>query len=218
MASVALSHGINANSANEASRVVLVKNLSQQGFSTIESVSCKGLYKAARAIDGAVRKQLFDALLGFASQCMTGTEKSLLEKAVASRSGGGRAGQAKFGAIFPIIDQLIENGSPDAAVAFLDTLKEMFYAMRAAIRLKGSKHHETFVSAVTEVQNKSRHMGRKLPLRCAGSTLLGKGLEFDHAVVVHSANMSAQNWYVALTRASKTIRIVSPHRSIRASS
>lgn len=216
------------SSANEPSRASLAKSLSQQGFSTIEAVSCKGLYKAARSIDGAVGKKLFEELLGFASQCMTGTEKSLLEKAVASRRGGGRAGQAKFGAIFPIIDQVIENGSPDASVAFLDTLKdrpganlfrrEMFYAMRAAICLKGANHHETLVSAVTEVQNKSRHMGRKLPLRCVGSTLLVKGLEFDHAVVVHSANMSAKNWYVALTRASKTIRIVSPHRSISASS
>lgn len=49
------------------------------------------------------------------------------------------------------------------------------------------------------------------------STLLVKGLEFDHAVVIHNDNMSAKDWYVALTRASKTLRIVSPHRSIRTS-
>lgn len=193
------------NSVNEGSRAVLARNLSQRGFSTIEAVSCKDLYKAARALDGAAGQKRFDVLLGFASECMTGTEKSLLEKAVASRHAGGRAGQSKFGDIFPIIDDVIKNRSPHAAVALLDILKgrpnanlfrrEMFYALRAAICLKDADRHETLASAVTEIQNKSRHIGRKLPLRCVGSTLLVKGLEFDHAVVVHSANMSAKNWY-----------------------
>ena len=54
-------------------------------------------------------------------------------------------------------------------------------------------------------------MGRKLPFRYIGSTLLVKGLEFDHAVVVQSANMAAKDWYVALTRTTRTIRIVSSH-------
>src|SRR5476651_408646 len=116
---------------------------------------------------------------------------------------------------------MISTSTGDAAVAFLDALKgmpgtylfrrEMFYAMRSALILKGSMEGHTLMSAVAEVQNKQRHMGRKLPFRCIGSTLLVKGLEFDHAVVVQSANMSAKDWYVALTRATRTIRIVSSH-------
>jgi DNA helicase IV len=37
-----------------------------------------------------------------------------------------------------------------------------------------------------------------------------KGLEFDHAIIVHSANMTSKDWYVALTRASKTVTVLSP--------
>ncbi len=212
------------NSTNEASRASLAQKLSKRAFSTIEAVNCKSLVKNAKAIEGAVGEQLFGALLNFASECMTGTDKTPMEKAIASRIKGGRSGM-KFSPLFPAIDSLISTNTGDAAVAFLDALKgmpgtylfrrEMFYAMRSALILKGSVEGDTLMSAVAEVQNRQRHMGRKLPLRCIGSTLLVKGLEFDHAVVVQSANMSAKDWYVALTRATRTIRIVSSHPVIR---
>lgn len=213
------------NSTNEASRASLAQKLSKRAFSTIEAVNCKSLVKNAKAIEGARGKQLFDALLDFASQCMTGTEKTPMGKAVASRLKGGRAGM-KFAPLFPVIHSLISTSTDNAAVAFLDALRsmpgtylfrrEMFHAMRSALILRGSMKGYTLMSAVAEVQNKQRHMGRKLPFRCIGSTLLVKGLEFDHAVVVQSANMSAKDWYVALTRATRTIRIVSPQSVIRA--
>lgn len=213
------------NSTNEASRASLAQKLSKRAFSTIEAVNCKSLVKNAKAIEGALGKQLFDALLDFASQCMTCTEKTPMGKAVSSRLKGGRTGM-RFAALFPVIDSLISTSTSDTAVAFLDALKgmpgtylfrrEMFYAMRSALILRGTMEGYTLGSAVTEVQNKQRHMGRKLPFRCIGSTLLVKGLEFDHAVVVQSVNMSTKDWYVALTRATRTIRIVSSQPVIRA--
>lgn len=212
------------NSTNEASRASLAQKLSKRAFSTIEAINCKSLIKNAKAIEGAVGHQLFGALLNFASECMTGTDKTPMEKAIASRLMGGRAGM-KFAPLFPVIDSLISTNTGDAAVTFLDALKgmpgtylfrrEMFYSMRSALILRGTVEGHTLMSAVAEVQNRQRHMGRKLPFRCIGSTLLVKGLEFDHAVIVQSANMSAKDWYVALTRATKTIRIVSSQPVIR---
>jgi len=212
------------NSTNEASRASLAQKLSKRAFSTIEAINCKSLIKNAKAIEGAVGQQLFGALLNFASECMTGTDKTPMEKAIASRLMGGRAGM-RFAPLFPVIDSLISTNTGDAAVTFLDALKgmpgtylfrrEMFYSMRSALILRGTVEGHTLMSAVAEVQNRQRHMGRKLPFRCIGSTLLVKGLEFDHAVIVQSANMSAKDWYVALTRATKTIRIVSSQPVIR---
>jgi DNA helicase IV len=54
---------------------------------------------------------------------------------------------------------------------------------------------------IWEVQNRLRHIGRIIPKRAIGSTLLVKGLEFDHAVIIHTDSMSRKDWYVALTRA-----------------
>jgi DNA helicase-2/ATP-dependent DNA helicase PcrA len=48
--------------------------------------------------------------------------------------------------------------------------------------------------------------------RSVGSTLLVKGLEFANAIVVHSPKMSWTDWYVALTRATHTLKILSPQK------
>jgi hypothetical protein len=46
----------------------------------------------------------------------------------------------------------------------------------------------------------------------AGSTLLVKGLEFANVILVHSPNMNRKDWYVALTRATRTIKVLSPKK------
>jgi DNA helicase-2/ATP-dependent DNA helicase PcrA len=48
--------------------------------------------------------------------------------------------------------------------------------------------------------------------RAFGTTLLLKGLEFDHAIVLDADDMNANNLYVALTRGSKTLTVVSKSR------
>ena len=46
--------------------------------------------------------------------------------------------------------------------------------------------------------------------RCAvGTTLLVKGLEFHHAVVLDADAYDAKNLYVALTRGAKSLTVVS---------
>jgi DNA helicase-2/ATP-dependent DNA helicase PcrA len=45
-----------------------------------------------------------------------------------------------------------------------------------------------------------------------------KGLEFDHAVIIHADNMTRKDWYVALTRAAKGITILSPSERFKLAS
>jgi DNA helicase-2/ATP-dependent DNA helicase PcrA len=60
---------------------------------------------------------------------------------------------------------------------------------------------------------KRKFQSRSNVYRCTGSTLLVKGLEFDHAVILRSPNWQ-ENWgnyrdlYVALTRGSKTTTLI----------
>jgi hypothetical protein len=92
--------------------------------------------------------------------------------------------------------------------------KEMFFAMRSALQIKSARGFSTLRDATWAVQNRLRHAGRKFARRSIGSTLLVKGLEFERAVIAHSVGMTRKDWYVALTRATKAIRIVSPTRQI----
>lgn len=59
-------------------------------------------------------------------------------------------------------------------------------------------------------QREFRHTGR--PIRCpriVGTTLLLKGLEFDHCIVLDAGSLSKRDLYVALTRGSKSLTIIS---------
>ena len=60
---------------------------------------------------------------------------------------------------------------------------------------------------------KRKYQSRSSVYRCVGSTLLVKGLEFDHAIILRTANWQ-QSWgghkdlYVALTRGSSTATLI----------
>lgn len=63
--------------------------------------------------------------------------------------------------------------------------------------------------AARRVREDNRFLGRPLPRRAVGSTLLLKGLEAEVAVVLNTEGMSAQHLYVAMTRGSMKLVICS---------
>ncbi len=60
---------------------------------------------------------------------------------------------------------------------------------------------------------KRKFNGAKRPRRCIGTTLLLKGLEFDHAIILYNPNDEAwsnhKDLYVAITRGAKSVYIIS---------
>ncbi|WP_422666766.1 hypothetical protein [Candidatus Manganitrophus noduliformans] len=82
--------------------------------------------------------------------------------------------------------------------------------MCSALRIKSARQYDSLAEAIWQVQNRTRHTDRIIGKRSIGSTLLVKGLEFDHVVIVHSNNMSRKDWYVALTRATTSLTILAP--------
>ena len=67
----------------------------------------------------------------------------------------------------------------------------------------------TFYDAAVRAREQNRLIGRTLPRRAVGSTLLLKGLEADVSIVLNAAEMNARNLYVAMTRGSKALVICS---------
>jgi len=64
------------------------------------------------------------------------------------------------------------------------------------------------------VREENRLLGRPLPKRAVGSTLLLKGLEAEVAVLLNTEGMSAQNLYVAMTRGSMKLVVCSASPSV----
>lgn len=85
----------------------------------------------------------------------------------------------------------------------------------AAIR--NSKDGETSpLDELATIRDRIRHTGRKQHARVASRTVLVKGLEYDHVIIADVANLlDPKNLYVALTRARKTITIISSSRYLR---
>ena len=63
--------------------------------------------------------------------------------------------------------------------------------------------------AALRVREENRLLGRSLPRRAVGSTLLLKGLEAEVAVILDADRMSAQHLYVAMTRGSMKLVVCS---------
>lgn len=66
-----------------------------------------------------------------------------------------------------------------------------------------------FSEAAIQMREQNRALGRTLPRRAVGSTLLLKGLEAEIAVVLDANALDARNLYVAITRGSKGLVICS---------
>lgn len=63
--------------------------------------------------------------------------------------------------------------------------------------------------AARRVREENRLLGRPLPKRAVGSTLLLKGLEAEVAVLLNTEGMNAQHLYVAMTRGSMKLVVCS---------
>ena len=68
--------------------------------------------------------------------------------------------------------------------------------------------------AVWAARNRTRHRGRAIGQAAIGRTVLVKGLEFDHVIVLDTEKMNARNLYVALTRGSRKVTVISVSRTL----
>ena len=84
----------------------------------------------------------------------------------------------------------------------------ILYGVLKALR-EASSGAVPLPEAARRVREENRLMGRPLPKRAVGSTLLLKGLEAEVAVLLNIEGMSAQNLYVAMTRGSMKLVVCS---------
>lgn len=87
---------------------------------------------------------------------------------------------------------------------------EILQATMHALSICETSTNMSFEEAAIRVREEKRAIGRQLPKSAIGSTLLLKGLEADHVVVLNAANLNARNLYVAMTRGAKSVTLCSP--------
>jgi DNA helicase-2/ATP-dependent DNA helicase PcrA len=189
-------------------------------FSSIEEIEGKALFSFVERIGRArTNAERLQQVIEFAKQCMTAVEASLPAGTIRGEQVIIRANTRNREAAERANEYLAEPNSPGMA-RFLTALRETpaiqvvrsdLFGRLAGVLRKHILHPElSLAEAAEKYHGEFRHKGRPVGKRkLIGTTLLVKGLEFDHGIVLDAASLSRKELYVALTRGARSLTIVS---------
>jgi len=203
-----------ADSRNRAAQ----QNFASQtpGASTVEAVDLQDLVAFGSTFDPALPDALA-RLLSFAQSVMTNVGLAELTRRLESLTRGTARNPPSIAEACALAFQSV----PTIATAgkLLSELHAMpnvrvyrpaiFYGVLKALR-DASHGTVPLEETARRVREENRFLGRPLPRRAVGSTLLLKGLEAEVAVLLNTEGMTAQHLYVAMTRGSIKLVVCSP--------
>lgn len=195
-------------------------------FSSMEELACKDLLRAATTIDSAQDATSAAAFLQFAIGCMTN-----LPIGVSSALGLYRKGKRaqttasrRDRGVYVALNTMADDPSPASFLTGMEALeglpgtfihrRECWYEMKRSLGiLRSEPAITTLQEAVLQVRDRTRRLGRRSERRTISRTLLVKGLEYDHAIVVDADQFDdPRHLYVALTRGRSRVTVLSKSR------
>jgi len=191
---------------------------SSRGIDVVEPVDLSDITKVASEIDNSSGVDLANHVLTSAASMMTGIGKSSLMQRMTTILAGRNRTPATV--IELAVKSVIEQGDKNSIANLLSCLelssdtrvfrRGAFSVLKNAASLSVSDPTKTMRQAAEVVREQRRHQGdRRIPTRAIGSTLLLKGLEADHALILDAGTMNAHNLYVALSRGAKSVTVFS---------
>ena len=194
----------------------------QGRYTCMEEMDCKDLLKSASRIESNTGVSRCESVFVFAELCMTGVSTAL--RTIRQRVADGRlpnpavlrthrdvaesvvavANAPDLAAVVPLL-RLIE-AVPDCTIFRRELWREMIRALQLHT---SSGLGDSLRDAAWELRNRVRRQGRAVEKRTVSRTLLIKGLEFDHAVILDATEHDAKNFYVAATRPTSSLTICS---------
>jgi DNA helicase-2/ATP-dependent DNA helicase PcrA len=186
------------------------------GAITVEAVELRDLISFSRNFDPAAPDAL-DHLVRFAQNVMINVGAAKLVQRVESLKRG-TARKPPSGVERTALS-FVETPSYSAARNLLAAINRdrgvrahrpaVLKACLKAMLLCDGAEGLSFYEAAIAMREENRFVGRSLPRRAVGSTLLLKGLEAEVAVILNADDLDARNLYVAMTRGSKMLTICS---------
>lgn len=191
---------------------------STQGIDVVEPVDLKDIVAAADSFDQLHAYELLNQVLTIASNFMSGIDKSGILKRVETIIGNKNRKEPTNIELQAV--QLVSNGSPKDILKIINLLEESdsvkiyrsaaLAALKDTLALSISQPDKTLSDSASSIREKRRQQGdKRITSRAIGSTLLLKGLESDHVLILDASQMDRSNLYVALSRGSKTITLFS---------
>ena len=204
---------------NEGHR--LARNLKGR-YRAMETVECDDLLEWSHQIESATGIERAKEVLAFANLCIAGLPSAV--KDFGKRLAEGVQVKPKrldYQRVHRAIEVVRDTSSLNCVVELMDALieldhrlvkarDELWREMKRTIREHRVNPAVSLRQTAWNMRNRLRHIGGKVDRAALGTPLLVKGLEFDHAVVLDAADHGeAESLYVAMTRGSRTLTIVS---------
>lgn len=199
------------------------------GYTMIEEIEGKFLRAFAEVIDNGTPADIANATLTYVLGCAFGVASEILVDDRRPLQSGtpinlGRVPSGLTSAVVAL-NALLVSADVEAVRCTLVAFsrfsgfklyrREAWFGMLDALRLCETSDDLTSLAAVVSIRNKMRSMGRRPESRIVGRSLLVKGLEFDHAVVIDPAGLNAHELYVCLTRGSHSVTVISDRSSFQ---
>ena len=196
-------------------------------FSSIEEVEGKRLVSFVKGYSSkdTAQERLLCTIEFMKEKCFSGVNDAL---SAATKRGEHATIQAntKNPQVVQAANDFLETPTPHKLYIFIEGLKEasettlyardLFYRLLKALTINKTDPTLTLEEAATLFQKQFRHTGRPISYpKLIGTTLLVKGQEYDHAIVLDADSLSKKDLYVALTRGSKSLTIISKSRILR---
>jgi len=187
-------------------------------FRSQETIECDDLFSAAGAFDQAPDgRALAKAVFDFGCLCLTKIKADLEHTAARIFDGRGLQGgrQYRHQDQLSALTEIVKEGSLSSVRKALMALErtpgavrarhELFHEMLRALRERETGGHTCLEEAAIRTRDLTRRTGRSPGRYVISRTLLIKGLEFDHVIILDVNSLDRKNLYVALTRASRSL-------------
>jgi DNA helicase-2/ATP-dependent DNA helicase PcrA len=189
-------------------------------FSSIEEIEGRDLFSFVDQIERArTNRARLKKVVEFARRCMTAVERQLTAATIRGEAAPIR-NNTRSPRVTAAANAYLAAPSSTAMAAFFAALRslseveivraDLFFRMAGVLQKHIIRPELTLREAAenyhAEFRFKGRPVGRR---RIIGTTLLVKGLEFDHAIVLDAVSLSRKELYVALTRGARSLTVVS---------
>lgn len=202
----------------------IAKGLSGR-FDVMEDIEGTRLVHAAAAVDDADGARAAGAVLALAKASIAKLPAALTNKIKPLQEGrfpGFRAG-TPASATLDRLRRFADGPDPSALLAVLDELDrldgvvcrhEAWRDFRRSVRA-WEQGAASLCDAVRTVRDRHRLVGRRVAPRSVSRAVLVKGQEFDHCVVTTPETMTSEELYVAMTRGTVSLTVISPEPVLR---
>lgn len=204
---------------NECHR--LARNLKGR-YRAMETVECDDLLEWSDQIESATGVERAKRVLAFADLCIAGFPAAVKDFGKRLAQGDQvNPRRLDYQRVLRAIEVVRDTSSLNCVLGLMDALieldhrlvkarDELWREMKRTIREHRVNPAASLRQTAWNMRNRLRQIGGRVDRSALGTPLLVKGLEFDHAVVLDAADHGeAESLYVAMTRGSRTLTIVS---------